>query len=106
PNWLFYVTGGLAVTQVRDTATVAIPETWTYSEKNTLAGGTIGGGVETMLGANWSARVEYLYAKFKDTSPYGVISSGPATGVVLNPAFTFNHHLNIVRFAINYKFNP
>jgi outer membrane immunogenic protein len=106
PNWLLYVTGGLAVTQVHDSATVHIPETWTYSETSTLAGGTIGGGLEAMFGPNWSARIEYLFAKFKDTSPPGVIVDGPAVGVTLDPAFSFHHDLNVVRFAVNYKFGP
>lgn len=106
PAWLLYVTGGLAVTQVQDSATVHIPETWTWSQTTTLAGGTIGGGLETMLGPNWSARIEYLYAKFKDTAPPGVIVDGPAAGTPLSPTFSFNHNLNVVRFAINYKFGP
>lgn len=106
PAWLVYVTGGLAVTQVRDSATVHIPETWTWSQTSTLTGGTIGGGVETMFAPGWSARLEYLYAKFKDTAPPGVIVDGAAAGTPLDPTFSFNHNLNVVRFAINYKFGP
>lgn len=103
PNWLLYVTGGLAVTQVRDSATISNPPgaALVFSETSTLAGGTVGGGVETMFAPNWSARIEYLYAKFKDTDP--PLASGP---VAIPPAFSFNHDLNVVRFAINYKFGP
>jgi outer membrane immunogenic protein len=100
PNWLLYVTGGLAVTHVRDSATLTtFAATW--SESSTLTGGTIGGGLETMFAPNWSARIEYLYAKFKDTTP-------PQTSglPVIPPPFSFNHDLNVVRFAINYKFGP
>ena len=59
-----------------------------------------------MFAPNWSARIEYLYAKFGGTSPPGVISTGPAAGVLLDPTFSFNHDLNLLRFAINYKFGP
>jgi len=104
PTWLIYVTGGLAVTQVRDSATVQIPETWTWTQTSTLTGGTIGGGIETMFGPNWTARLEYLYARFKDTAPPGVIVDGPAAGTALDPTFSFNHNLNVIRFAFNYKF--
>lgn len=101
PNWLLYVTGGLAVTQVRDSATISNPPlTFVFSESSTLTGGTIGGGIETMFAPNWSARIEYLYAKFKDTTP--PLTSGTAIPAV----YSFNHDLNLVRFAINYKFGP
>ncbi len=53
-----------------------------------------------MFAPNWSARIEYLYAKFKDTTP--PLTSGPAIPAV----YSFNHDLNLVRFAINYKFGP
>lgn len=106
PNWLLYATGGLAVTEVRDSVTCTTTSSgcgnfvggWTFSKTSVLPGGTIGGGVETMFAPNWSAQVEYLYAKFGSTTP------GSAAG--LPPLFTFDHNLNLVRFAINYKFGP
>jgi outer membrane immunogenic protein len=114
PNWLLYVTGGLAVTQVRDSVTCtalgngcgnfAGPVTLTWSSTSTLTGGTIGGGIETMFAPNWSARLEYLHAKFKDTTPESTTPVGAIPA--LPPLFSFNHSLNVVRFAINYKFNP
>jgi len=102
PAWLLYVTGGLAVTHVRDSASITAPSPLTFSESTTLTGGVIGGGIETMFGPNWSARLEYLYAQFKSTSPPGVDS----IGIVVPPAFTFDHNLNVIRFAINYRFGP
>jgi outer membrane immunogenic protein len=113
-NWLLYMTGGLAVTHVHDSVVCSRPtggncinvpgNSLTWSDTSTLTGGTIGGGIETMLSPNWSARIEYLYAKFKDTTPNFVplpIATPPIT-----PLFSFNHDLNIVRFAVNYKFGP
>ena len=110
PNWLLYATGGLAVTHVRDSVTCTVPPggnndcinnppfgNLNWSSSSTLTGGTFGGGVETMFAPNWTARAEYLYAKFQDTSPSSTIPAVP-------PFFSFSHNLNIVRFAINYKF--
>ena len=112
PNWLLYVTGGLAVTRVRDSVSCTSaafgcidfsPGTsLQWSDTSTLTGGTIGGGVEAMFAPNWTARVEYLYVKFKDTTPSPVNPPIPT----LPPFFSFHHDLNVVRFAINYKFSP
>jgi hypothetical protein len=58
-----------------------------------------------MFAPNWTARVEYLFAKFKDTTP--PVASAPAPFPPIAPVpslFSFNHDLNVVRFAINYKF--
>ena len=116
PTWLVYVTGGLAVTHVHDSASCSpLPSGGTcgdfnggtvlnWSGSDTLAGGTIGGGIETMLAPNWTARVEYLYAKFKDTTP--ALVSQPVALAPVPPIFTFDHNLNVVRFSVNYKFNP
>jgi len=114
PNWLLYATGGLAVTHVKDSV-VCTPtpsacgdfsaDTLAWSDSTTLAGGTIGGGFEYMFGPYWTARVEYLYAKFKDTTP--PVTTYPVSNPGFIPAlFSFHHDLNIVRFAINYKFGP
>lgn len=106
PNWLLYATGGLAVTEVRDSVVCTTTGSgcgnfvggWEFSKTSILPGGTIGGGVETMFAPNWSAQVEYLYAKFGSTTP------GSSAG--LPPLFSFNHSLNLIRFAINYRFGP
>jgi outer membrane immunogenic protein len=122
PNWLLYATGGLAVTHVRDSAvctsspgisrcgnTSATGSSLTWSDSETLTGGTVGGGIETMFAPNWTARVEYLYAKFKDTTPPVTSTSGGPFNPTTTPIpslFSFNHDLNVVRLAINYKFSP
>lgn len=115
PNWLLYVTGGLAVTRVKDSAICSTPSNGTcgdfnagtditWSDSRTLTAGTIGGGVEARFWQNWSARVEYLYANFKDTTP--PTTSAPTSFTPVPPLFSFNHTLNVVRFAINYQFSP
>ena len=115
PNWLLYATGGLAVTHVNDSVVCTAPftacsgfpgpNTVTWSDSSTLTGGAVGGGLETMFAPNWFARVEYLYTKFKDTTP-PVTSAPPFPFNNVSPLYSFNHDLNVVRFAINYKFGP
>jgi outer membrane immunogenic protein len=112
-NWLLYVTGGLAVTQVKDSITggnVFGGDTTTWSSSKTLVGGTVGGGLEYAFAPNWSLKAEYLYAKFDDTAPSMSYSSpaptpgfgAPRTG--FGTIANFTHDLNIVRAGINYKF--
>jgi outer membrane immunogenic protein len=112
PNWLLYITGGLAVTHVQDSITggnVFGGDLTTWSDSKTLVGGAIGGGLEYAFAQNWSMKVEYLYAKFDDTAPSITQSSPPPfvgfgarTG--FNAIANFSHDLNIVRAGINYKF--
>lgn len=86
PNWLLYVTGGLAVTHVHDSAMCAsttstcgdtgVGSSISWSDSSTLAGGAVGGGVETRFAPHWLARVEFLYAKFKSTTASVTSASG------------------------------
>jgi outer membrane immunogenic protein len=111
-NWLLYVTGGLAVTQVKDSITgrgVFGGDTTVWSGSKTLVGGTVGGGLEYAFAPNWSMKAEYLYAKFDDTAPSISYSSPPplsgfAPRTGFGPIANFSHDLNIVRAGINYKF--
>jgi outer membrane immunogenic protein len=111
-NWLLYVTGGLAVTQVKDSISgenVHGPDLSVWSGSKTLVGGTVGGGLEYAFAPNWSMKAEYLYAKFDDTAPSITYSSpaplfgfGQYTGY--GTIAKFSHDLNIVRVGVNYKF--
>jgi outer membrane immunogenic protein len=113
PNWLLYITGGLAVTHVHDSATCTSTtfcgnsftgSTISWSDSNTLAGGAVGGGVETRFAPHWTARVEFLYAKFKSTTAPVVGSTGFVVHAIIPPLFSFEHQLEMVRFAISYQF--
>jgi outer membrane immunogenic protein len=116
PNWLLYVTGGLAVTRASDSAVCIAafrgctglpnPNSLTWSDSATLTGGTVGGGVETKFAPHWTARVEYLYAKFGHTTAPLTGTSGVPFTISNPPQFSFSHDLNMVRFAINYEFTP
>lgn len=107
PNWLLYVTGGLAVTHVHDSIS-GNPRTFfgdtliTWSDSKTLYGGTIGAGMEYAFAPNWSMKVDYLYAAFNDTTP--TVTSSVDLPVVLGPITSIKHNLNVVRAGINYKF--
>jgi outer membrane immunogenic protein len=59
---LYYVTGGWAYGEVKtDYAVGNAPGTDAHSFSHTKSGWTIGGGIETQLVGNWTAKVEYLY---------------------------------------------
>lgn len=86
-SYLFYVTGGAAWGDVE--ASVA----GVASGSDTRLGWTVGGGVETKLTQNWSAKLEYLYVDLGDGNLYR------ATGPV-----NVNYTSHIVRLGLNYKF--
>jgi outer membrane immunogenic protein len=120
-NWLFFATGGPALTDLRgnfaffdrygnaDGGTNA-HESASFS--GTKTGYTIGGGVEAGLWGNWSVKGEYLYANFGTVS----VSSNNLTAFspallfphIAFPSQVFNHRFdlkaNIARAALNYRF--
>jgi outer membrane immunogenic protein len=102
-TWLPYITGGLAVTQIKYATTYAdvTGNTEAAGQSSTRTGWTIGGGLEHVFSQNWTAKIEYLYANFGSTA-----TSGP---VLPSNGQTFNHNVSltsqIVRAGINYKFN-
>ncbi|HEY6256061.1 MAG TPA: outer membrane beta-barrel protein, partial [Xanthobacteraceae bacterium] len=106
---LFFATGGFAYGKVTAslntvfTDSVATLVTSSGSFSQNKSGWTAGGGVETKLGGNWSAKVEYLYVDL-GTFEGSTVAAGnfaPLNGDV----FTFSSHLqdHIIRFGLNYK---
>jgi outer membrane immunogenic protein len=92
---LFYVTGGLAVAQMRyGYFTPAVIENFS----RTQAGWTLGAGVEYAFTPNWTARLEYRY------SDYGRVSNASA---VAFPGFTYRHNprSHAVRVGVTYLFS-
>jgi outer membrane immunogenic protein len=106
-NWLFYVTGGLAVANVKDgftfTDTSVPPATESGSISKTKAGWTVGAGTEYALAKGWSVKAEYLYV---DLGRETTTSTNFATAVAF-PTSVFTHSVdlrsNIVRVGLNYK---
>jgi len=107
-NWLFYATGGLAVSELKPS--------WTFSEtafrnsagssfSDTKAGWAVGGGVETMFASRWIFGVEYLFVRFNDVSSTVPVvlpkGGGPAPQNFFHSA---DLESNIVRARLSYKF--
>jgi outer membrane immunogenic protein len=85
-----YVTGGLAVGDIRATA----PGLPGASATNT--GWTVGGGIEFALPGNWTAKAEYLHVDLGD------LNCGTNCGGLPND--TVSKHDDIVRAGLNYHF--
>lgn len=109
PNVLLYATGGAAWAEVETnlglTALTAtgIPFTAVASRKTDRFGWTVGGGLEAMFAANWSAKIEYLYMDLGSTSNSVVLPA--ATGVPLGASLNTRLTDNIIRAGINYHFS-
>ena len=109
-NWLFYGTGGLAVTRLNADFTLTDTFANAYesgSISKTKAGWTLGGGIEMGLTKNWSIKTEYLYVNF------GEVTTRSNNFTAFNPriAFptnTFTHTIGLdihtVRVGFNYRF--
>jgi outer membrane immunogenic protein len=113
PTLLGYVTGGLAVGGVSTSGTIAgttllggvTPVIGSFSSSASHAGWTIGGGFETLLGGNWTGKIEYLYVDL------GTVSGGPFATPIMVPCgvfmtSSFSSHVtdNILRAGLNYRF--
>jgi outer membrane immunogenic protein len=99
---LIYVTGGLAYGQVQ-TSAVQIDGAGTavaVSNNKTRSGWTLGGGIESALIGNWTAKVEYLYVDLGSQTLSSVDAFGPP-GAIAVTADTRDH---IVRAGLNYRF--
>ena len=107
---LFYVTGGLAVTNLNyratftDTFATAL-ETGRIDE--TKAGWTAGGGLEYQVRQHWSVKGEYLYADFGDETASSTNLTA-FTPPIAFPTNVFTHtadlRSHIFRFGFNYRF--
>ena len=89
-HWLPYITGGLAVGDVK----ASVPGF--SGMTNTQVGWAAGAGVEYALSNNWSAKVEYLHV---DLGRFNCNASCGAAGTD-NVSF----HDNLVRGGFNYRF--
>jgi outer membrane immunogenic protein len=111
---VFYVTGGgayghvnqsIELRQAQFTApTFAFDGTATTSENK--FGWVVGAGMESSLGGNWTAKIEYLYM---DLGSMTTALSGniPVAGFgTFTTTNTSNIHDNIVRAGLNYRFGP
>ena len=111
---LLYVTGGLAVGEVKTTAGATTTTTTALSfgtppgptsvsslagSSSTQAGWTIGAGVEGAIGGNWTATLEYLYV---DLGTVNTTFAGTAPFAPINTSAHVTD--NILRAGVNYRF--
>jgi outer membrane immunogenic protein len=114
-RFLLYLTGGIAASHSDFKQTFDeppfTPRPESVSVSRTMVGWTVGAGLEFALGHNWSARAEYLYARFGGTDIEGRL--GGANGASLAPGnvdgakFTNSLsplELHLVRGSVNYHF--
>ena len=107
PSTLLYVTGGAAYGSLNTDITVTsitplgLPVSVTRSGDSSKFGWTIGGGVESMFGNNWSGKLEYLYMDL------GTVESttGIGTGVLIGTNLSTRVTDSIFRAGINYQFS-
>jgi outer membrane immunogenic protein len=109
-NWLFYGTGGLALTQVStvfqfsDTFASAAERVKTSS---TEVGWTAGGGLEIGLTPSWTLKLEYLHIDFGQVAQAtGLLSCcAPVFTFPTNP-FTHRAWLkdDLGRVGVNFRF--
>jgi opacity protein-like surface antigen len=114
-NWLFYVTGGLALTELkgqflftdgneRGGVTGAVQEANVDSVR---AGYAFGGGAETALTNRLSLKAEYLLVKFGNVTAHQVSSNFVSGFVPPSPqnfTQTMNLEANLLRVGLNYRF--
>jgi outer membrane immunogenic protein len=111
---LLYITGGLAVGEVKSTAGASVTTTTALTfgtppgpatvaalagSSSTRAGWTLGAGVEGVISGNWTARLEYLYVDL------GTVNNTFAGTAPFAPIVTSAHVTdNILRAGFNYRF--
>lgn len=102
-GWLWYVTGGGAWGRVTETDALFQVTTPLTAARftHTKGGWTIGGGVETALTGNWSAKFEYLYVDLGRTTD---VFSYPLQGGTAAETITKQVHDHIYRVGLNYRF--
>jgi iron complex outermembrane receptor protein len=117
PDTLAYVTGGLAVAEVKTAGTVSGFSTGVDPDGNpivtpvglgfyghtTKAGWAAGAGIETHLWGNLTGKIEYLYLDF---GTFSSAASNPFNSTPVAVAFNTRITDNIVRVGLNYKFDP
>ena len=120
PNFLTYITAGLAYGEIELSSTITqnvpggAPEFTPYTAVGTSKvvrfGGTIGAGFEWMVVPNWSVRAEYLYIgldKNTQTVNSTLVNSSHAGNGSLSAATVITSARfdeNVVRGGVNYHF--
>ena len=111
PSVLLYATGGLAVGSIKSSGTLAgfnangAAIATVFSNEQTRAGWTVGGGIEGHLGGNWTGKLEYLYMDLGSVSnQVTLVTLAPNFGIGANITSRITDH--VFRAGINYHFSP
>lgn len=119
PTLLGYVTGGLAygevstngavsgtnITGPNGTNTVILtPVSASFADRSTRAGWTLGFGLEGMVGANWTAKVEYLYIDLGNVAGSLITPITAPSGAPVTVRYSSHITDNILRVGFNYRF--
>ncbi len=112
-NLLLYGKGGVAIAEERHTVNITLtgPDAAvTLSSKAIHTGVVAGAGVEYAIAPNWSIKGEYDYVKMFQQK---LVATGFATGGPFGTGAEFavpenkiGQHLHLVKFGVNYHFNP
>jgi opacity protein-like surface antigen len=110
---MLYGKGGLAIAEEQHTATATqnIPAiSVNLSGKAVHTGAVVGAGGEYAFAPNWSVKAEYDYIKMfaQQVQLSGTAVGGPfGAGIqVVNTADRITQDLHLVKFGVNYHFNP
>jgi outer membrane immunogenic protein len=99
---LLYVTAGAAFVHTTDTfgglVATGFPIVPGTASTSTRVGWTAGGGIETKLSRNWSAKTEYLYIE-TGTNSFVSHPFDPTT----NANTTFSHNIHVFKTGLNYN---
>jgi outer membrane immunogenic protein len=104
---LLYVTGGLAVGQIKESTFLSFSglggTTFIGTASSTRAGWTVGGGGEYRIGGNWTAKLEYLFFDLGRNTVRGIDTVSPNQPFQTQATFDFKGQL--VRAGLNLKLN-
>lgn len=104
-NWLTYITGGIAATQLKLNATYTDNAFSGFSRGSTstnVIGASLGFGGEYALSPEWSLRGEYLYTKFEQIKVVSdVTSTNNSGGTLIHKTDLDNDSLF---FGLTYRF--
>lgn len=100
-DYLVYATGGAAFAELQNTyaqAVGAVGASQTFND--TVAGGTVGGGLEYRFMGHWIGRIEYRWSEFS-----GISDAITNAGTFWN-GYTEHHNIqeNAVRVGLSYLF--
>jgi iron complex outermembrane recepter protein len=115
PDVIAYVTGGLAVGEIKSAGTIfgfspgvdddgnpiVSPAAVNFYNHKVKPGVAVGAGVEAYLGGSVTGKIEYLYLDFGTVS---VTGTNPLNGTPIAVAFNSRVTDNLLRVGINYKF--